>query len=104
MQHVLHKNERLAPRTLEDEFQIAADDQRSGFHVLLTHMHRNDSRTIHRYLNLVLVGSVLGILGDLEDPCLVRVDQPNVQLLDACDLVPFAPVSLQVDGIDVDRE
>ena len=103
--HVLGKHEDFAARALDDQIQVAANRQRGRFEIAAARRdgHHAGLIPLEGRLDDRLEFLMRAVAGDRELAGLVRVDQADVELLDARRAVHLAEVSLHVDAVRPDR-
>ncbi len=101
-EHVLHERQHLAAARLHDHFKIGAQHQHGGFPVIVAGRHDERARLVagEGNLHVLLERLVLGVALRLEVPRLVRLDQRDIQPLDAGDAVHLSEVSLEINLVE----
>jgi len=111
---ILGEHEHLVARTLDDDVQVALQQQCRRFQRPAADGHGHHAglgRRRQRHGDMVLVPLVRLVIGDLVLERLVGIDQRDVQRFDAAGLVHLAEVGFHVhrenphgDGFDVPRD
>ena len=110
--HVLGEDEDFVARAFHDQVQVALDQERGGFQRGAADRHGQHARgglclvrACHeRDLNLLLKLLVLGVVRHLVFEVLVRIDQRNIEPLDAGGQVHLAEVGFQIDRVRSNRD
>ena len=104
---VFHKHQRLAAGAFENEVEVAADDQRGGFKIMVADINQTHSRLAffirEGHVNRLLTWPVIGVVVDLHFPRFIRLDERDVEVIDIADGVRLAEVRFEVEEVLLHR-
>ncbi len=105
LRHVLREDENAFPRGLDDDVEVALQNERRRLVILLVgDIDRVCARLLERQFYLLLDWLVASVIFDLHLPHLVGGDKPDVKVLDAPNEMNLAEVVHEVYPIRLHRQ